>query len=94
MTLPTPRPRRSSGWPGTVPEAQAQQETLREQVLVADDHPPIVTAAGLDLAYDTGSDRAADRAAAARSGPIDTEGRSSAEAVSEGWSDARRRASC
>ena len=59
MTLPTPRPRRSSGWPGTVPEAQAQQETLREQVLVADDHPPIVTAAGLDLAYDTGSDRAA-----------------------------------
>jgi deoxyribonuclease V len=58
MTLPTPRSRLSSSWPSTVAEALAQQETLRAQV-VADDHPPTVTAAGLNLAYDTGSDRAA-----------------------------------
>ena len=38
MTLPTPRSRLSSGWPSIVAEALAQQETLRAQVVVADDH--------------------------------------------------------
>jgi hypothetical protein len=59
MTLPTPRPELSTGRPPIVAEAKAQQETLRAQVVTVDDHPPIVTAAGLDLAHDTGSDRAA-----------------------------------
>ena len=43
----------------TLAEARAQQEALRARVVTVDDHPPIVTAAGLDLAYDTASDRAA-----------------------------------
>jgi deoxyribonuclease V len=52
-------PPASTGGPRTVAEAEARQESLRAQVVTTDDHPPIVTAAGLDLAYDTGSDRAA-----------------------------------
>jgi deoxyribonuclease V len=52
-------PPASTGGPCTVAEAEARQESLRAQVVTADDHPPIVTAAGLDLAYETGSDRAA-----------------------------------
>jgi deoxyribonuclease V len=59
MTLPTPRSGRSTGRPPTAAEAEAQQESLRAQVVTIDDHPPIVTVAGLDLAYDTESDRAA-----------------------------------
>jgi deoxyribonuclease V len=52
-------PRASAGRPCTVAEAEARQEVLRAQVVTVDDHPPLVTAAGLDMAYDTGSDRAA-----------------------------------
>jgi deoxyribonuclease V len=51
--------RQESGRPSPVAEAEAQQEALRAQVVTVDDHPPIVTAAGLDVAYETGSDRAA-----------------------------------
>jgi deoxyribonuclease V len=51
--------RLESGRPSTVAEAEAQQEALRAQVVTVDDHPPIVTAAGLDVAYESGSDRAA-----------------------------------
>lgn len=40
-------------------EARAQQEALRPRVVTVDDHPPVVTAAGLDVAYDPASDRAA-----------------------------------
>src|SRR5690242_7206821 len=59
MTLPMPRSGPSTGRPPTVAEAQSQQKTLRAQVFTSDDHPPIVTAAGFDLAYDTRSERAA-----------------------------------
>ena len=40
-------------------EARAQQEALRSRVVTVDDHLAVVTAAGLDVAYDPASDRAA-----------------------------------
>jgi deoxyribonuclease V len=45
-------------WPTTVAEAEAVQESLRSRVVTVDDHPSFTTVAGLDLAYDTASDRA------------------------------------
>jgi deoxyinosine 3'endonuclease (endonuclease V) len=42
--------------PAVVVEAQARQELLRARVATVDDHPPLLTAAGLDLAYDTACD--------------------------------------